>query len=562
MSPQPGDKSDAFAVRILAHDRIATPRDLNDKDVWVLAVNDQLIVKKTLYDSGVLSPVAKTFPKGSVDLTKLTDVFGGDVSATDEYVVVEAHGLTDPRHGIFDLLEHFRTDPSLLKVPRYEISPNHIMVPAAIGGAGCPYGPPFPASPWIPPPLPASSDSPVVTVIDSSYQDWWSTSVTTRPSQTPNQPETYGPWGDNPLADHCDLHPIQLAPWLKGTGPSLTANNFVAAVSGVAPLPPGVGWVTSSVGDVPAAREAGLLDALAGHANFVAGVIAQGCDYPTMEVWTHHGSFVNQSDFSFATEAAVCRSIVLSQTPGVTNLPTTADVIHVGFAFALHNKNVSVKQGGDFLSGVWTSTLNQVAAICSSAGRQFPMIVAPAGNEGVTTPFFPAALHAYFSANAALYNTSATVFENVIGVGSLGPKPDQNFHWPPNNALSHDLHYHKISMTPYDYGASTFSNSGPWVTCAAIGEDVHSVFMPLSTPKPRKMRREEDEQQPRQAMEFKNAAAIWNGTSFAAPKISAAIAARVSATGSPAAAWNSLVQYASNATPKDSVQLGLRFDNL
>jgi hypothetical protein len=552
--------------RIVNHDRIAVAPLAHHTDPMILGGGGQLIIRESFYVAGGkeagLSKRLEGLPTKSPQklagpqIKFLTNVFGPLVPAADEYVVVEVQGLAQPQQ-IYDIVDTFRAD-KLFKNFEYEVSVNHVLVPSPFGGAGCPYGPPFPASKYAPPPLPPTSGSPVVTVIDSSYQDWWHQSVRTK------HDEVFGPWGDNPLEDHCHLHQIKHAPWVQGTKPSLAPRDLVSALSNpVAPITLHAGWNSTNLGDVPAAREAGLVDALAGHANFVAGVVAQGCDYPTMEIWSHRGSFVEKSDFSFATEAAVCLSIVLSQDQQWSTLPTTADVIQCGFAFALRDKTVSVKQGKDFLSGIWTKTLKAVAARCQAQNRPFPMIVAPAGNEGQTAPYFPAALYAYFHENGHYYNTTTSLFDHVIGVGSLGPKPDLNFHWTPGNRkkISHELRYGGGWMMPYDYGPSRFTNHGPWVTCSAIGEDVHSVYMPLAVPTPKTMRREDDEQVPRDHLSFPNAAAIWNGTSFAAPKVAAAIAARVDAQHPPSAAWKMLQQMGTKP-PANDIGLGLRFDNL
>ena len=43
--------------------------------------------------------------------------------------------------------------------------------------------------------------------------------------------------------------------------------------------------------DVPDADSDGVLDALAGHANFVAGLIAQGCPQAEITIRNHNGGF-------------------------------------------------------------------------------------------------------------------------------------------------------------------------------------------------------------------------------------------------------------------------------
>jgi hypothetical protein len=95
------------------------------------------------------------------------------------------------------------------------------------------------------------------------------------------------------------------------------------------------------------------------------------------------------------------------------------------------------------------------------------MVVAPAGNQHSERPRYPAALSG--SNN------------HMIGVGST---------------------------------TGEFSNYGPWVTCSADGADVESTFLRIRT-----KRRLEDGGR----YAFRDAWAQWNGTSFATPKVVAAI---------------------------------------
>jgi thermitase len=102
--------------------------------------------------------------------------------------------------------------------------------------------------------------------------------------------------------------------------------------------------------------------------------------------------------------------------------------------------------------------------------QQYPdvLVVASAGNNGSDTPVFPAAA------------------PGVVGVAAL-------------NA---------------DLSPAPWSSFGPWVTCAAVGVGISSTFV------------EGDEQHDDgTSQEFgPDAWAIWSGTSFSAPQISAAVA--------------------------------------
>ena len=134
-------------------------------------------------------------------------------------MVVEVDGLPNPKQDIFKLTDHLRQQTLFNNGNEYAVSPNHILMPSPIQGWGCPFGPPLPASRYAPPPPPSHNGDrfPTVTVIDTGYQDWWS-----QPVKYPKWGETFGPWGENPLNDVCDLLEPKLAPWLKGTGRSLT----------------------------------------------------------------------------------------------------------------------------------------------------------------------------------------------------------------------------------------------------------------------------------------------------------------------------------------------------
>ena len=108
------------------------------------------------------------------------------------------------------------------------------------------------------------------------------------------------------------------------------------------------------------------------------------------------------------------------------------------------------------------------------------VFVAAAGNDGVDRPFYPAAL------------------PGVIGVAALNSSRRR----------------------------AGFSNFGPWVQASAEGERLLSTFVvgTVMTDSDGNGRKDE----------FQEGYAHWSGTSFAAPQVSAAIAARMSETGESA----------------------------
>src|SRR5262249_11605000 len=118
-------------------------------------------------------------------------------------------------------------------------------------------------------------------------------------------------------------------------------------------------------------------------------------------------------------------------------------------------------------------------------------IVAPAGNQNSPTPQYPAAFH--------------RSHKNVIGVGSITRSKRR----------------------------SSFSNYGPWVTCCTQGENVLSSF--ITHWQGQTEDGDPDGSSPLKT--FTSGWARWSGTSFASPKVAAAIANRVAAGASPYKAW-------------------------
>jgi len=559
--------SEPFSDRVLNHAEIAYT-NVGGGNGKVLAMPDQLIVRsrdvpnvkafleaRRIDQQGVLTNAPAS---EAMTVQSLGEVFGSpqlNPLAIDDYTVVQVGNLPAGNvDAIFNVTNYLRAS-GLFKNHLYDVSPNHILAPSPLGGAGCPFGPPFPAPRYEPPPAPAGGGgehSPVVTVIDAGYQDWWKHQVITKHG------DKFGPWGANPLHAVCDLLQPRLAPYLKGSG-QITPEDAISLLDGqhIAPTHLAASnyhWVERTHGDVPAARLKGVLDAMAGHANFVAGVVAQGCDYPTIDIWSHSGLFEAKADYSFPNEASICHSILMSQAQHTTRLTEhLADVIQVGFAFPLV-KNASFLPNGitrlaggvDFLSGLWAGMFQNLWKIYDDRGQWRPMVVAPAGNENSSAEYFPAALKEYFNKfgpNYASLPQPPHLFDNVIGVASLGQRPSPSFT------------YEGIPLTDYHLEPSPFSNHGDWVTCSANGESVHSAFMPLQA-----MKREDDESRVPEAVAFPYPAAIWNGTSFAAPRVSAAIAARAAASGkSPLDAWNALLKI--NPPAPDS-EYGIRFESL
>lgn len=177
------------------------------------------------------------------------------------------------------------------------------------------------------------------------------------------------------------------------------------------------------------------LDVLAGHGTFVAGIITQHAPDARIAVIRLLGS------------DGVCDELDLIA--ALDRLPPV-DVV---------NLSLGCHTWDDRPSAVISAAVERLDAST--------VLVAAAGNDGDTRPFWPAAL------------------PDVVAVAALDAAGT---------------------------GAASFTNRGDWVDACAIGEDVRGAFVSLTTP-----------EQP--------SFARWSGTSFAAPVVSAAIARRIGATG-------------------------------
>jgi hypothetical protein len=421
-------------------------------DPLELAVKDEVLVAEKVAEQVTAFLVKNKLSPNLPPVNELPHTFGDGTA--EDVVIVPIQG-TNP----FTATETVRKQ--LLKGKQPEsVSPNHILIPAP-NEDFCPWGPPSPAYGYPTAVSEAGSPGHPVTVIDASY--FWNDAK----------------WGlhNNPLSDICQFE-VRWAEWHR---------------HGEKNWRPGSQTLLSRNGDPK------VLDALTGHANFVAGVVAQGCQQPHITIWSHNGGFPKGSD-EYPTEASVCRSIWASQRPAkAEDLPLSlkpaavrgapSSVIHVGFAFHPH---------GGVPSKIWRLTFGRVAALHSPGAA--PIIVAPAGNQASSLARYP----------AAFKDTINPV--RVIGVGSVQPG---------------------------GYARSSFTNYGPWVTCGTVGEDVESTFLHV------KMELEEDISTPRLPHDFRGSDwATWNGTSFASPKVTGHLAARLSlsSTLTPGGAWNALTQ--------------------
>ncbi|HSC04574.1 MAG TPA: S8/S53 family peptidase [Solirubrobacteraceae bacterium] len=172
------------------------------------------------------------------------------------------------------------------------------------------------------------------------------------------------------------------------------------------------------------------------------------------------------------------------------------DVIQCGFAFPTLD---------DYPSVVFAAVMEELRDASAPHGGRVA-VVAPAGNEQSTRRYWPAA------------------HPDVIGVASTNRRGN---------------------------GRAWFSNWGDWCDCCARGDYVYSTFVHWDGPV--------EGESPGEIEHFRGWAR-WDGTSFAAPKVSAAIAAEFVAAGRatpPADVAEQLIAGRRGSTVADATLSGL-----
>ncbi len=472
---KPNQFRSLFTERIAEHSRVAY-MPLPKSDLLIMMVIDELLVttdaltanKSSLYNH--LKTDAK--PVGVVH---------SDLEDIQVWRLNKTPGLRqfpDVAHAVWDARHLLGKNNPLAA----HIAPNHVLV-ASPNFHTCPFGPPEePDSGYAPPTLRRGAGV-RVTVIDSGY-------VTGSPTDALLTPD-FGYWFTEDSNAPGGYQWVQEPMVYPSTASALDQNND------------------------------NYLDALVGHANFVVGIIAQGCPDATIDVVSHNGSFVENNsggvpDTPISTEASVARSLYDALTRS-----TPPDLINLGFAFPTlpDIPPIGAPKNGP---ASWT-----FKAVLDRTKGSKSLVVAPAGNQNSSVKQYPAALHQFFP-------------DRVIGVGSV-------------HLTSSD------SSPGPTWSKSLFSNYGTWVTCCAKGEDVHSSFVTFcgST-------EEAETSGPdagTQTQKDFHGWASWDGTSFAAPKVVAAIAKAMSAPApaalapsGPLAAWNNVKQ--GRPSPTD-LQMGI-----
>jgi len=460
----------AFTRRVATFKRVAYYPLGGKGNVAVAMVIDEILVGRTAAND---HDVRALLNREAIN-TGLT-VFGGLESKPSEDIQIWRLKKTPGNQDNPDVAMFIWKARKLLKTKKIQpeqVAPNHVLIPSSnplFNYHTCPGGPPEETSP--PGTLPPRAEQTVdVVVIDSGYV-----------SEGPIVP----------LVDQL----LERGQWFTATPNPQNPGSFTKPFiwTQEPDEPNGPTYVTVA---------GNRLAALVGHANFVAGVIAQACPGAQITLVNHNGGFIesDDADTPIPTEASVARSLWIHR---------QAAVINVGYAFAtLPNaallKNTVDRSGPPSWS--FQLVLNQIK------NSKRTVVVAPAGNQSSPTRQYPAAFH--------------TTYPNVIGVGSKAPGPQRSW----------------------------FSNYGSWVACCTEGENVLSTFI---TDWVKKQVEEPERNKTHPAKTFTSGWARWSGTSFAAPKVAAAIANRVGPTQSPLGAWGAITVGSPNGLGMGKILSGL-----
>jgi len=355
--------STAFSERI-ARSTTAARGPVQTDEQGHYAISNQLLVDERPLAAGkgsLVGPSEEWLRRRGFEPRRLTSVFGGlqmpgggDVSIFE----LTFRSLADD---IFSLTQELRS--TLAKEAPGLISPNHVLIPASLSDF-CPHGPPAPTSlgelrrAWgrpdlcFPLPPPAAARPVQVTIIDAGYQ--WN------PSSVDGEPL----WGENPLGGTFSEMEAEVLTQTENSG-GVTSWAWAAGTPDVTPAQ-WAGEPATFSPDVVSAGD-GELVALAGHANFVAGVIAIGCPDAQITIRNLNGAFNTRNPYELPTEATITRAI--AQSAG-------ADVVNVSFAGLLH---------GDTPGSSWALALERLGPEA--------VLIAPAGNQQSRLPHYPAALH-------------------------------------------------------------------------------------------------------------------------------------------------------------------------
>jgi hypothetical protein len=419
-----------------------------DTSEAVGAINDELLVLRSARErspklDAALKDIAGPAPTGTLAAGRASSGDDAERAVSEDELLgpagVELWRLRDEEPNAIDASLRLRDLADTVRFPAAHadgsqvtlevppVTPNHICV-VSIGNGWCPAGAPrstLPpdaiASGFVEEPLPGYY-RPRVVVIDTGY--------------------------------------------IKTHPPNAALDGHVTSVAGYWFDSHGLTWRISPP-DEPDSDHDGWLDEVSGHGTFVAGQVAHQCRQARITVVGQRHEVVPLGKLASPADQARLFTTEFSLAQAMLDHADT-DVLHCGFAFPTLT----------FLpSSAFAAVMNFLGS--PAAPRPGVAVVCPAGNEGSSNPYWPAA-HPY-----------------AIGVAATNAR----------------------QTAPTD-----FSNWGPWLKCAARGEYVLSTHLDWIGPVRGNLTEDIEE--------FRGWAR-WDGTSFAAPKVSGQVAQVLVDTASP-----------------------------
>ena len=225
----------------------------------------------------------------------------------------------------------------------------------------------------------------------------------------------------------------------------------------------------------------GDVDACTGHGTFITGIVRQiAPDANVLMIRVLHSDGVAYEGDVLTALGALVDRVVLARESG-----TAEDMIDVvSLSIGYYDESAGIPQPGP--QTLVDSPL--IAAYLTKLTSLGVLVVAAAGNDSTSRRFYPAAL----AADAPVDGGGP----QVISVGALNPNDMK----------------------------AMFSNDGSWVRCWATGAGVVSTFPTDVRGAFRGSIVPELHRETLDGDDYRSGFAVWDGTSFAAPRVAAALA--------------------------------------
>jgi subtilisin family serine protease len=222
----------------------------------------------------------------------------------------------------------------------------------------------------------------------------------------------------------------------------------------------------------------GLIDPLAGHGTFIAGLVHQAC--PDADIWSWR---------AVPADGPIVESDLLVILGQVAELARTTPIDVLSLSMGYYHETPADQ--------LFDATMHDVLVDLASHGT---LVVCSAGNDATSRPSFPAAFGPWEEGDGPVQTPPGSL--PIVSVGALNPD---------------------------EFADSLFSNAGPWVRAYAPGAALLSTMprfqgglQPVARSTAFGRRRESIDPD-----NFLGGFGLWSGTSFAAPVLAGRLAAHL-----------------------------------